>query len=311
MRWAVLTAMSPKDSIDAVCYALIEAGCGGVMQTGDGPVKVQGSLPEDEELAGKLEALKTHLSRLPEWELPPLEGEIEVTYADDEDWATAWKQYYRAEKPGKTLVICPSWQHYEVQPTDRVITLDPGMAFGTGGHPTTRLCLLALEEHVKPGMRVADIGTGSGILAIGAALLGASEVLATDSDLLPRSTAIENVKHNSLESTVSILELDPFYQTAYNCDLIVANIIANTILELLPEIASRLKEGGVFIASGIVEEHLELLKSAIESAGFSDVKAAREDIWVCFTAIRTHSEPDTVSLNQAMRELPPLGSEWA
>jgi ribosomal protein L11 methyltransferase len=155
------------------------------------------------------------------------------------------------------------------------------MAFGTGGHPTTQLCLRALEDHVTPGMTVADIGTGTGILAIAAANLGAATVYATDIDSLPRKIARANVARNGLQAIVQILEMEEFDTQARECDLIVANIVANTIIEIAPSAVPRLKPGGIFIACGIVEEHHDLVRDALHVAGLALQETLREDIWVC------------------------------
>lgn len=314
MRWAEMTVACAPEATDAVSYAFIQAGCGGVMLRGDDPVMVQGSLPVTDELMGRVEALRDHLDRLEEFGLPPLQQRMTLRYAEDEDWANAWKQYFKPLHLGKRIVIKPSWEFYLPQPGELVLELDPGMAFGTGGHPTTQLCLLALEERVTPGMRVGDIGTGSGILALAAARLGAAQVLATDIDLLPRKIARENVTRNELEAVVQILEMDDFATQATDCDLIVANIVANTIVELAPSIAPRLKPGGIFIGSGIVEEHHDLVRDTLQAVGLTPLETKREDIWVCLISQKTDvGSVDTETLRRATAELPPVGgdADWA
>ena len=315
MRWAQMSVECAPEAVEAVSYAFLEAGCGGVMLTGQNPVTVQGSLPVTDELMARISPLRDHLERLPEFGLPPLVNGLTLRYAEDEDWANAWKQYYKPMKLGRRLVIKPSWEQYTPGAEELVLELDPGMAFGTGGHPTTRLCLLALEEYVTPGMTVADIGTGSGILALAAARLGASRVYATDIDALPRKIARENVERNGLQSVVQILEMDAFDAQARDCDLIVANIVANTIVELAPGVAPRLKQGGFFIASGIVEEHHDLVRAALAAVGLAPVETKREDIWVCLVSRRTDSVPsDIEALARAVQELPPLtraDHDWA
>ena len=238
-----------------------------------------------------------------------------VRYAEDEDWANAWKQYFKPLRIGRKIVIKPSWEYFSPEPGDLILDLDPGMAFGTGGHPTTRLCLEALEDLVRTGMTVADIGTGSSILSLAAARLGASKVFATDIDLLPRKIARENVARNGLEEVIEVLEIDAFDVAAKCCDLIVANIVANTIVELAPTLPDRLKPGGFFIASGIVNNHADLVSGALRSVGLMPVETRSEDIWVCLV---TRFEPDGATdgraLAQAARTLPAIGSEsdaWA
>jgi ribosomal protein L11 methyltransferase len=271
MRWAEMSVSCEPDAVDAVSYAYINAGCGGVMITGDGPVKIQGSLPVTDELTMRIEGLVAHLDQLEEFGLPALVERMTIRYAEDEDWANAWKKYFKPLHIGQRLVIKPGWEVYDAAEGELVIDLDPGMAFGTGGHPTTRLCMEALEEHVKPGFKVADIGTGSGILSITAALLGATEVVATDIDLLPRKIARQNIARNELQQTVQILEMDEFDAAAQDQDLVVANIGANTIIELAPSIAPRVKEGGIFIGSGIVDDHHELVRDALAAVGLQHI----------------------------------------
>ena len=303
-----MSVVCAADAADAVSYAFLQAGCGGVMLKGENPVMVQGSLPVTDELTGKMTALKAHLERLPEFGLPALLDGMTIRYAEDEDWANAWKQYFKPMHLGKRLVIKPSWETYSPQEGELILELDPGMAFGTGGHPTTQLCLLVLEDYVTPGMRVADIGTGSGILSLASARLGANPVLATDIDLLPRKIARENVTINKLDSTVSILEMDDFDVQAKGCDLVVANIVANTIIQLAPSIAPRLNPQGIFIASGIVEEHHDLVLEALTAVGLTHLETRREDIWVClvtrYTGLLTS---DAETLLRAAEQLPPIG----
>ena len=313
MRWAEMSVQCLPDASDAVSYAFLEAGCGGVMTQGSETLTVTGSLPVTDELSGKINELMNHLDRLPEFGLSALVEGLTLRYAEDEDWANAWKQYFKPIKLGKRLVIKPSWEEYAAQGDELIIELDPGMAFGTGAHPTTQLCLRAMELLVKPGMTVADIGTGSGILALAAARLGATSVFATDIDILPRKIARENIAHNQLQSTIQLLEMDEFDLVAHDCDVVIANIIANTIIELAPEIAARIKPNGIFIASGIVEEHHDTVKDALAAVGLNLLQTLRDDIWVCLVARHEATAKDDAALARASAELPPLGDQldWA
>ena len=307
MRWAEITASCSPESVDAVSYAFLESGCGGVTIQGDGPVNVCGSLPVTDELSGKLAALKNHLDRLPEFGLAGLLDGLTLRYAEEEDWANAWKQYFKPMKLGSRIVIKPSWEEYTAANDELILELDPGMAFGTGGHPTTQLCLLALEDHVKPGMKVADIGTGSGILSLAAARLGATDVVATDIDLIPRKVARENVTRNGLDETVRILEMDEFDAAAVERDLVVANIVANTIIELAPTIAPRVNPGGIFIASGIVDEHHDLVRDTLTAVGLEHIETKRDDIWVCLISRKNPNlEIDQEALKRSSDALPAI-----
>src|SRR5262249_31456118 len=169
----------PAESAEAVSALLLEAGSPGISESGEDTRTFTGFLPVTEDLIPAYEALEDKLARLPDAGLSaPLE--CTLSYAGDEDWADAWKKHWKPVEFGKRLVIKPSWEDYHGDPSRIVVELDPGMAFGTGGHPTTKLCLEALEDYVKPGSIVADIGTGSGILSLAATKLGASRVHATD-----------------------------------------------------------------------------------------------------------------------------------
>lgn len=160
-----------------------------------------------------------------------------------------------------------------------VVEIDPGLAFGSGGCQTTRLCLGALERYVDPGTVVADIGTGYGILAIAAARLGASVVHATDIDRLPRDIARENVARNALGDQENIHERDTFDAAARDSDLVVENIIAMNIIALTPSVAERLKPGCTFISSGIVDERLPDVLNALDAAAFEVLQTREDEIW--------------------------------
>jgi ribosomal protein L11 methyltransferase len=278
MRWTEVTVRVPAESSEAVIAALLDAGSKGVSERDDDPRQITGCLSMDDDLQDRLDILEDRLAMLPEFDLSaPLD--FNIRELDDVDWATAWKQHYKPLEIGERLVIKPSWESYLGDRSRAIVDLDPGMAFGTGGHPTTRLCLECLDRYVRPGMIVADIGTGSGILAIAAARLGAMTVHATDIDSLPRKIARENVTANTLDSTVIVHEMEGFNVEAQGCDLVVANILASVIVELLPSIRSRLNSEGLFIGSGIVEERLPDVMSALESEGFDPLEIRSDDIW--------------------------------
>jgi ribosomal protein L11 methyltransferase len=312
MRWAEISVECAPEATEAVSYGFLEAGCGAVLMRGENPVTVQASLPVLDDLSGKLETLRTHFARLPEFGLPALIEGITLRYAEEEDWANAWKQYFKPSRVGQRLIIKPGWEEYSPAPGELVLELDPGMAFGTGGHPTTQLCLLSLEERITPGMSVADIGTGTGILSLAAARLGASHVLATDIDPLARRVAGENVTRNGLTGQIEILELADFEARAHACDLMVANIVARTIIELAPTVVQRLKPDGLFIASGIVEDYREAVLEALHEAGLTVEETKREDIWVCLVARRGEGEVNAEDYARVAQSLlSTVGNEWA
>jgi ribosomal protein L11 methyltransferase len=278
MRWAEIIIEVPSESAEAVIALLMDAGCHGVAERGSDPRSIVGYLPASDTFTAALDDLEDKLARLSEFGLSA-PTDITLKYADEADWANEWKKYFKPVEIGSRLVIKPSWESYDADPSRVVVEIDPGQAFGTGGHPTTRLCLTALERYIQPGMVVADIGTGSGILSIAAARLGASLVHASDIDSLPRTVARENVARNGLDQIVKIHEMDEFDRLARDCDLVVANIIAMTVVELTPSIRERLKPGGIFIASGIVDDRLDDVLAVLAANGFELLESLSDEIW--------------------------------
>ncbi|MBR2627583.1 MAG: 50S ribosomal protein L11 methyltransferase, partial [Peptococcaceae bacterium] len=209
-----------------------------------------------------------------------------VTYkpVQEEDWANAWKVYFKPERIGKITVIKSTWETYEKQEGDLVIEIDPGMAFGTGNHATTALCLQMLEDYVKPGMDVIDVGTGSGILAIQAGLLGANSVQAMDYDTVAVSAAKENIELNNLQERVSICQSDLLAEAHGQADIIVANIIADIIIRLTPSTVEYLKNGKVFISSGIIDTRKDDVLAALEEHNFSIIEVRENAGWVAIAA---------------------------
>src|SRR5699024_3693465 len=179
----------------------------------------------------------------------------------EEDWQNSWKQYYHAMDIGRRLAIVPSWERYD---TDRtVITLDPGMAFGTGTHETTALCLEVLDEVIAGGERVLDIGTGSGILAIAALKLGAAAAEGVDIDPMAVRTACENAALNEVDGRFTGLVGDLSDQASGKYNIVTANIVANAIISLAPVVPGLLAEGGHFIASGIIDTRADEVEAAL------------------------------------------------
>ncbi len=232
-------------------------------------------LPVDERFGERLQRIKVRLTEILGY-LP----EFQIKQIHEEDWAEAWKSYFKPEKNGK-IVIKPSWESYEAQPEELVVELDPGMAFGTGSHPTTHLCVRLLQDFDLVGRKVLDLGTGSGILAIVAAKLGATEILATDLDSLAIKVAQTNIERNQLNELIqtkegNLLEFD--LSTKY--DLVVANIIASAIIELIPSLKRVLKPEGIFLASGIIQDRLPEVEAALKANGFEIDAVVIDEEWV-------------------------------
>lgn len=205
---------------------------------------------------------------------------VETEGIEQEDWQNGWRKYYHPLEIGRRLAVVPSWQEYD---TARVkLLLDPGLAFGTGGHETTSLCLEALDELVQGGERMLDIGTGSGILAIAALKLGAASAEGVDIDPVAVRTAVENAALNQVEDRFSGLVGDLSDQARGTYQIITANIVANAIISLSPAVPGLLAEGGHFIASGIIDTRADEVEEALRAAGLAVAARKEKRGWVCF-----------------------------
>lgn len=208
---------------------------------------------------------------------------------DEQDWAEAWKVHYHPVQIGKRLFIRPLWIDLELPPGAVEVALDPGMAFGTGTHPTTQLCLEALEEHVQHGMRILDLGTGSAILAIAAAKLGALEVLALDIDPVAVAVAKKNATENGVRDKITVQEgsLETVITSARHFDLIVVNILARVIVQMCDQhLGDTVRPGGLGIFSGIIVEQADEVEVALRSTGLTPLRRRVQGDWVVIEAQR-------------------------
>ena len=215
------------------------------------------------------------------------EAEITVSGVNEEDWANSWKAYYKPIKIGERIVIVPAWEKYSEQPGEIVVRMDPGMAFGTGTHETTRLVIKLLEKYIKSGMRVADVGCGSGILAICASKLGAGECKAYDIDPVAVKVANENIKDSGLTNVTcevsDLLKQVDKKGGAY--DVICANIVADIIIRMMPDVGVLMDENSVILASGIIVERSEDVINGFDQHGFKVVERIDENGW-CALAVQ-------------------------
>lgn len=200
---------------------------------------------------------------------------------DEEDYQNSWKKYLFPEKVSEKFVVKPTWREYEAEDGELIIELDPGRAFGTGSHPTTSLCLKLMEENIKAGDSVIDVGTGSGILMVASEKLGATEIYGTDIDELAVEVAKENLELNGISEEKAKVYLGDLISVVENkkFDVVVANILADVLLILLNDITKVVKDGGKIIFSGIIDEKYELLKKEVEKSGFTVIETKSDKEW--------------------------------
>lgn len=206
--------------------------------------------------------------------------ELEMKDVDEEDWSNAWKKYYHPVQVGEHLVVCPSWEAYDRQPDDVVLTLNPGMAFGTGTHDTTRLCMELLEKYITPQDTVLDVGCGSGILAITAALLGANKIIGCDIDEVAVKVAGENAALNGVQDRIAFHQGDLTSQVEGSFQIICANIVADVIIRLSKDAGRYLAKDGIFITSGIIDTREQDVLNALEQNGFQVIERRTSGGWV-------------------------------
>ena len=267
MFWVELSIDTPSEFVEPLTQVFTEHGEGGVaieLPAGHNPdegeeapiperVTVTTYIPHDNRLEGRYARIDTAVR------LVAYVGdvsELRVRVVEEEEWQDAWKEHFHALRIGTRTVIVPTWRTYEPREDDVVITIDPGMAFGTGHHPTTRMCLELLEMHVEQGDRVLDLGCGSGVLSIAAAKLGASNVLGLEIDPTAASVAERNVSENGVQNTVNTDEatLPHPHAESDGYDLLVANVSAKVITELAEHIVRVVRSGGTLIFSGILDK---------------------------------------------------------
>jgi ribosomal protein L11 methyltransferase len=287
MEWLEVSVRVDSEAAEAVAEVFSRYAYHGVVIEADperaDPVAVRAYLAVDDQLRAKkrhVEEALWHLGQI--WPIP------EPTFRPvaEADWAEAWKAQLRVLHVGHRIVIRPSWLDYTPALGDIVIDLDPGMAFGTGLHPTTQLCLEALEKLVRPGIKVLDLGTGSGILAIAAAKLGAQSVMALDNDPVAVKTARENVATNGVQKVVTVAN-GSLPGVARRYDLVVVNILARVIADMLREgLGAYLEPGGKLVAAGIIADQEAQVNEALRHGELALSERQQRGDWVCLVAER-------------------------
>ena len=210
-------------------------------------------------------------------------AKVESEKMFEEDWANNWKKYYKPTKVSESIVVKPIWEEYEPKENELVLELDPGMAFGTGTHETTRMCIQSLEKYVEENSTVFDVGCGSGILAIAAAKLGSKKAVGVDLDPVAVESAKENVGYNKLDN-IEILYGNLVDVIEGKADIVVANIIAEVICILTEDVKRVLKSDGYFITSGIIHDRVDMVTKKLEETGFEVVEINKDGEWNCIVA---------------------------
>jgi ribosomal protein L11 methyltransferase len=299
MKWLELSLRAPAEYVEPLSVIFHRHGYGGVVveQVGgynpdedeiapdDSTAILRCYLPIDRTTVSRKEHIRIAvdlISRL--CSLSPLEERV----MEDGEWMESWKSHFSVLHMGR-IVICPSWLEYEAKPGEVVIGMDPGMAFGTGHHPTTHMCLTELEKLVTPGTRVLDVGTGSGILTVAAAKLGAAHVLALDMDPVAIKAARANVKANGLQRVVKVQRhtLSPEDSAEGGFDLVVANLYTKVILDIGSTLMAQLVPQGNIIVSGIMADRVPEVEKCLEAAGCTILRRAQEGDWAVLVGSKT------------------------
>lgn len=244
---------------------------------------VKGYFSEDDKVEELTKYITDKVQEIKDMGIDVGEGKVVAQEIHEEDWANNWKKYYKPTKIGERIVVRPMWEDYEANDNEVVIDLDPGLAFGTGTHETTSMCMKALERNVTKDTTVFDIGTGSGILAITAAKLGAKHVVGVDLDPVAVDSAKENVALNNA-TNIEILHGNLLDVVEGEADLVVANILAEIICILVDDVKKCLKKGGIFISSGIIHDRRQSVIDKLEESGFEILRADKDGEWNCITA---------------------------
>ncbi|MGF7185483.1 ribosomal protein L11 methyltransferase [Desulfitispora alkaliphila] len=309
MKWQEVTVTTEHEAVEAVSNIFHELGAGGVVVEDPNVVEqyinsgiwdyyelpsemlevehvlIKGYLPVDTELPERLEQLKTSLTVLKN-QIPQIDIQVNTAEVAEEDWANSWKAYYKPEKITERIVVVPSWEEYQSHQGELTIELDPGMAFGTGTHSTTKMSIQLLETVVNGDETVFDVGTGTGVISIAAAKLGCKSVFAADLDLTAVNIAKQNVEINGVKSSVEVVQgnlLEPLMGKE-TPQIIVANIIADVIMLMAEDAYNTLEIGGYFITSGIIDSRGKEVKDKLSQMGFTIERIIEEKDWVAILA---------------------------
>lgn len=304
MKWIEVSIKTTTGAVEAVANVLYDVGVSGVViedphdiilansdentwdyvdesliNLTEGAI-VKGYIPESSNLVERIDLVKQLVAALPRFGLDVGAGEVSTVKVSEEDWSVSWKKYYKPTKIGDRIVIKPTWEEYKPGKDEIIIEMDPGMAFGTGTHETTIMCIQQLEQHISEKCTVFDIGCGSGILSIAAAKLGADKVIGIDCDEIAVNVAEKNVVKNEIGNIIEIKHGNLMDTVTEKADIIVANIIADVIISMSKDIRNFLNCDGYFIASGIILDKIREVEKNLTAHGLEIIKVETVGEWV-------------------------------
>ncbi|WP_067727369.1 50S ribosomal protein L11 methyltransferase [Oceanobacillus damuensis] len=309
MQWSEICIHTTNEAIEPISNILHETGASGLViedpldlvkvhaeefgeiydldpnEYPEEGVRIKAYLPINSFLGETVEQIKQAINNLLIYDIDLGRNDVSLSEVNEEEWATAWKKYYKPVKISQRITITPTWEDYSPVSTDQIIIeLDPGMAFGTGTHPTTVLSIQALEEYLTDNNIVIDVGCGSGVLSIAAAKLGAKEVFAYDLDEIAVNSTKLNAKVNQLDKQITVKQNNLLNHVSMKADVIVSNILAEIIVRFIEDAWNNLIEGGYFITSGIIQKKKQLVKQKLEEQGFSIIAVNEMEDWVSIVA---------------------------
>lgn len=318
MDWTELSIMTTSEAVEAVSNILMEHGASGVsiedakdfkklkpgrygdhgeiVDPADLTHITQGAVvsayyPNNQHIDQEAEEIAHKVRNLSQFGLNPGPAEVNITSVVNQDWQTAWEKYYHPVSISRFMTIVPSWEDYQPKSDqEKILRLDPGMAFGTGTHPTTRLSLQALEIVMQGGESILDVGTGSGVLSIAAKLMGAGKIHAFDVDDIAVRSAEKNIQLNPAAKDIQVSANDLLKGIHEQVDIVVANILAEIIVPLVPQAWQNLKPQGYFLTSGIIKDKFETVRDSMTQQGFLIIETLRMKDWYGIIAQKPKDE---------------------
>ena len=289
MKWAQVTVTISQEASEAVANRLFDLNALGVeIRDTQPPTSSSATLvtyfPMDDLVGDRLQKVQQFLDQLPEWGIPAGRSSVSLKAIQEADWAEEWRSSFSPQKIGDCIVVAPTWIEIVPKPSEVLIRLDPGMAFGTGQHPTTRLSILLLEKTIKGNEILADIGTGSGILSVAAAKLGASSIDAVDLDETTLPVASNNFRLNDVESVIHLQAGNGLDVCSGEYDVIIANILTKVLLPMIPKFSRFLNARGVVILSGIMKQEAAQVVKALKLHQLSPIDIEQDEEWVAISA---------------------------